>query len=80
VAQQSQQSQQSRLSPQERLIASLLDKIAEDRYPSFNMMEFVERNITPQQRDAYLHVLLDKIEDDRFPSIDLIRRVERLTG
>jgi hypothetical protein len=66
-------------SPQERLVSLLVDKIAQDRFPSITMMEFVEKNLRPDQRDAYLHALLDKIEDDRFPSLDIMRRVERLT-
>ena len=66
-------------SPQDRLVALLVDKIADDRFPSLAMMEFVERNLGPEQRQQYLHVLLDKIEKDRFPSLEMMRRVERLS-
>ena len=71
--------QQSQQSAQERLVAMLVDKIAQDRFPSITMMEFVERNLRPDQREQYLHVLLDKIQDDRFPSLEMMRRVERLS-
>jgi hypothetical protein len=70
----------SERSPQDRLVALLIDKIADDRFPSATMMEFVERNLTPEQRRSYLHALLDKIEADRFPSLEMMRRVERLAG
>ncbi len=58
----------------------LVERISQDRYPSATMMEFVEQNLNPRQRQQYLNVLLDKIENDRFPSIDLMRRVQRLAG
>src|SRR3954454_6607505 len=82
-AQQSEQTQQSRQgqeTPQDRFVRMLVERISEDRYPSATMMEFVEQNLNPQQRQQYLNVLLDKIEKDRFPSVDLMRRVQRLAG
>jgi hypothetical protein len=67
-------------SPGEQLTAVLLEKVAQDRFPSNTMMTMVERNLGQEQRSKYLQILLEKISQDRFPSIDMLARIERLSG
>jgi len=63
----------------DQLIAVLLEKIANDHYPSSTMMDLVEENLQPQHVPVYAEILLDKIRADQFPSLDLIKRVAALS-
>ena len=59
-----------------KVLEVLLDKIAEDPYPSVTMMDMVEQMLTEAEDVyAYAEILMDKIRGDRFPSIDLLRRI-----
>ena len=63
---------------QERFAEVLLEKIAEDRYPSVTQMNLFESVATPELLIQYVMVLLQRIEDDARPSISLENRVQRL--
>jgi hypothetical protein len=63
----------------ERLLAVLLDKVAEDLYPSTTMLDLVEQLIQPEDFDAYAAILVEKIADDMYPSMPLIKRLVSLT-
>jgi hypothetical protein len=64
---------------QDRYVALVLEKIAEDRYPSGELMDRLEAALADEdQLDDYLHTLLDKIESDRYPSKQMLDRVLRL--
>jgi len=58
----------------------LLEKIANDRYPSTTMLDDVERLLTPWRIQDYAQVLLDKVRQDRFPSRAMVERLVRLSG
>jgi hypothetical protein len=59
-----------------KVLEVLLDKIAEDPYPSVTMMDMVEQMLTEAEDVyAYAEILMDKIRGDRFPSIDMLRRI-----
>ena len=58
----------------------LLEKIANDRYPSTTMLDDVESLLTPWRIQDYAQVLLDKVRQDRFPSRSMVQRLLRLSG
>jgi hypothetical protein len=63
----------------DRYFDLVLDKIANDRYPSGELMDRLEVALADEdQLDDYLHTLLDKIESDRYPSKQMLDRVLRL--
>ena len=65
---------------QDRYFRLVLEKIAEDRYPSGELMDRLEAAFTsPEQVEGYLEVLLEKIEDDHYPSKQMLDRVHRLS-
>ena len=60
------------------LIQLLLDKVANDPYPSTTMMDMIEELLTPQEVESYAEILMDKIRADQFPSVSLMSRVQGL--
>jgi|tagenome__1003787_1003787.scaffolds.fasta_scaffold19895793_2 hypothetical protein len=66
--------------PRERLLALLLDKVAEDPYPSSTMLDVIERLMRPEDLDSYASVLSDKIAGDTFPSMSMIQRLVTVLG
>ena len=65
---------------QDRYFELILDKIADDRYPSGELMDRLEAAFTNREQvDSYLDVLLEKIEQDHYPSKQLLDRVHRLS-
>jgi len=65
---------------QKRLFGVLLDKVAQDTYPSNTTLDFIEEILQPDDVDAYAAVLLEKIADENYPSVSMIRRLVDLTG
>ena len=68
------------LNVREEVLDMLLEKIANDRYPSTEMLEDVERLLTPWRIQDYAEVLMEKVRRDRFPSRSMIQRLIRLSG
>jgi hypothetical protein len=65
--------------PHDRYFELVLGKIADDRYPSGELMDRIEAALADEEQlDDYLHTLLDKIESDRYPSKQMLDRVLRL--
>jgi hypothetical protein len=65
---------------QDRYFDLVLDKIAEDRYPSGELMDRLEAAFTTREQvEGYLDVLLEKIERDHYPSKQMLDRVHRLS-
>jgi hypothetical protein len=62
-----------------RLVDLLLEKIAEDPYPSGTMMDLVEQLLLPDDLPAYAAVLMEKIRGDAFPSVSMMKRLVELT-
>ena len=62
------------------LFEILLDKVADDRYPSVTMLDLIEAMIRPDELPGYVGVLLDHIQESTYPSMDMIRRVEALAA
>jgi hypothetical protein len=63
-----------------RLLSVLLDKVAQDAYPSSTMMDMIEQLLAPDDVEAYAAILCEKIADDQYPSTSLIRRVLSLSA
>lgn len=60
------------------LVATLLEKIKEDPYPSATMLDLVEELLTDEEMPAYIVFLQDRLRSERFPSIPLLRRLTNL--
>ncbi|MFM6852231.1 MAG: hypothetical protein ACKOVB_24335 [Terrabacter sp.] len=56
----------------------LLQKIADDAYPSGTMMDFVEELLRPDEVTVYAAVLMDKVRGDTYPSVSIMRRLASL--
>ena len=64
---------------QERYYELILEKVADDRYPSGELMDRLEAAMsTREQLEDYLAVLLEKIERDHYPSKQMLDRLHRL--
>ena len=61
-----------------QLLRVLMDKVAEENYPSATMMDTIEELMIPQELPVYAQLLVDHIERSRFPSIDMIQRLRDL--
>ena len=61
-----------------QLLRVLMDKVAEENYPSATIMDTIEELMIPQELPVYARLLAEKIEDSRCPSIDMINRLRNL--
>ena len=61
-----------------RLLRTLLDKVAEENYPSATMMDTIEEIMLPQELPVYAELLMRHVEEDTYPSIDMINRLRNL--
>jgi hypothetical protein len=60
------------------LVATLLQKVQEDRYPSTTMLDLIENLLRPEEEPAYVVVLQDKLRSERYPSIPMLIRLTRM--
>lgn len=60
------------------LLETLMNKVADDYYPSSTMLDMIESLLTPHDVPAYVEALLERVREDEFPSIDLLKRVQAL--
>jgi hypothetical protein len=60
------------------LVATMLEKVKEDPYPSTTMLDLIEELLTPQETPEYVMFLLERIRSDRFPSIPMLQRLTAL--
>jgi len=63
-----------------RIVDLLLDKVAEDPFPSITMMNLLEEILAPDEIPAYAAVLMQKIGDEAFPSVSMLARLVALTS
>jgi len=63
----------------ERYIEVLFDRIAEDKYPSGELMDRIESVLDREHVDEYLDLLFEKVEECRYPSKQILDRIVRLT-
>ena len=55
----------------------LLEKIRQDRNPSYTQMRLLEQTIPPSLHREYLTILLEKVMDDNTPSTTMLRKIQR---
>jgi hypothetical protein len=60
------------------LVATLLEKVKNDRYPSTTMLDLIEELLTPEETPAYVVFLQDRLRSDRYPSIPMLDRLTQL--
>jgi hypothetical protein len=63
----------------DRYLQVLLERIADDRYPSGELMDRVEILLDREHVDDYVALLFQKVEADRYPSKQLLDRIARWT-
>ena len=62
------------------LVATLLQKVQDDAYPSTTMLDLLEKLLTPEEEPAYVVFLQDKIRSEQYPSMPLLIRLTRLVA
>jgi hypothetical protein len=60
------------------LVATLLEKVRSDQYPSNTMLDLIEELLTPEETPAYVVFLQDRVRSERYPSMPLIKRLTAL--
>jgi hypothetical protein len=63
----------------ERYIEILFDRIAQDKYPSGELMDRIESVLDREHVDEYLDLLFQKVEECRYPSKQILDRIVRLS-
>jgi hypothetical protein len=64
---------------QQRYYEILIERVRNDRYPSHQILERLERTMwTTDQIAGYVDALLDKIDESWYPSHQLMDRVDRV--
>jgi hypothetical protein len=61
----------------DRYIEILFDKIAQDKYPSGELMDRIESVLDREHVDEYLELLFQKVEECRYPSKQILDRIVR---
>ena len=61
----------------ERYVDVLFDKIAQDKYPSGELMDRIESVLDREHVDEYLDLLFQKVEECRYPSKQILDRIVR---
>jgi hypothetical protein len=60
------------------LVATLLEKVRQDPYPSTTMLDLIEELLTPEETPAYVVFLQDRLRSEQFPSIPMLKRLTAL--
>ena len=64
----------------ERFLEALMNTVREVQYPSLEILDRIEGNITtPEQLQEYLEILFERVVSTQYPSRELLDRLERLT-
>jgi hypothetical protein len=70
----------SRKEAQTALAELLLDRIRQDRHPSYTEMAIFEQTAPREMAGEYLKVLLEKVANDGRPSITMLRHIQQLAA
>jgi hypothetical protein len=57
----------------------LLERVREDKYPSWTHIQLIEQVIPESLQREYINVLLEKVLADSYPSIPMLRHIVGLT-
>jgi hypothetical protein len=64
---------------QERYLETLMNQVREVEYPSLEILDRIEANLTTrEQLEEYLELLFERVENCQYPSKQLLDRLERL--
>ena len=63
----------------EILLDALLDKVADDRFPSLSMLDMIESLLRPDEVEIYVRILLRNVRAEKYPSMPMLRRIAALT-
>lgn len=63
---------------QTALARVLLERVRQDKYPSWTHMQILEEMLPRSLQREYLNVLLEKVISDSSPSISMLRHIARL--
>jgi hypothetical protein len=72
--------EQKNVDTRARIVDLLIDKVAEDRFPSIPMMTLLEELLEPDEVPAYAAVLMQKISEAAYPSVSMLARLASLAG
>ena len=70
----------SRLQAQTALSRVLLDKVRQDKHPSFTQMNMLEQTLPRSLHREYLTILFEKVMSEQWPSISMLRRIQRFAA
>jgi hypothetical protein len=62
----------------ELLLDTLLEKVANERFPSVSMLDLIESLLRPDEVQIYVRILLRKVRRETYPSIPMLRRIAAL--
>jgi hypothetical protein len=62
----------------EMMLEVLLEKVADERFPSVTMLNLIESLLQPDEVRIYAGVLLRKVREENYPSIPMLRRIAAL--
>jgi hypothetical protein len=65
-------------SGREILLDALLDKVADDRFPSISMLDLIESLLRPDEVEIYVRILLRNVRAEKYPSLPMLRRIAAL--
>ena len=64
---------------QQRYFDVLIDHVRVDKYPSHQMLDWVEAAIaTPDQIAEYVDLLVDNVQATHYPSYQMLERIQRM--
>ncbi|TDO66530.1 hypothetical protein EV651_10495 [Kribbella sp. VKM Ac-2571] len=69
----------TRPEPRELMLNLLLDKVAEQRFPSLAMLDLVESLLQPDEVEIYVRLLVRRMREENYPSLPIMRRIVALT-
>ncbi len=72
--------EQKNVDTRARIVDLLIDKVAEDPFPSIPMMALLEELLEPDEVPAYAAVLMHKISETTYPSVSMLARLASLAG
>jgi hypothetical protein len=62
------------------LVATLMQKVAEDRFPSTTHLDLIEQLLNEEEYPAYVQFLQGRLREDRFPSPSMLKRLVDLVS
>ena len=62
------------------LVATLLEKVAQDRYPSTTHLDLIEQLLDEAEYPAYIQFLQGRLREERFPSPSMLKRLVNLVS